>query len=235
MKITQTFLTNNNCYKKGQKITVKGIMLHSTACKGVPASNFVKSWNVDKPNGISVCVHAFVDLTGIYQTLPWNYQGWHAGGNANNELIGFEICEPKDYADKEYFKKIKSIALDLCTYLCQEYGLNETNITSHVEGYKKKGKDYASNHSDLDHWWLTYHNYSIDDFRRDLKQRLEKAKNNIEFKTGKEALDYLVAKERITDPEYWSKVLDTTRNTEYLFIKWAKDVFRLLNENNQGA
>lgn len=37
---------------------------------GVKASNFLKSWDTAKPNGNSVCVHAFVDDTGIYQTLP---------------------------------------------------------------------------------------------------------------------------------------------------------------------
>ena len=86
MKIIQNYLTKNNCYIEGQTIKVKGIMVHSTACPGVKAKNFLMSWNMPKPNGNSVCVHAFLDDTGIYQTLPWNYQGWHAGGNANNRI-----------------------------------------------------------------------------------------------------------------------------------------------------
>ena len=45
-----------------------------------------------------------------------------------------------------------------------------------------------------------------------------------EFKTGTEALEYLVSGGRITDKEYWLKVLETTRQVECVFIKWAKDV-----------
>ena len=227
MKIIQNYLTNNNCYLKGQTIKINGIMVHSTACPGVKASNFLKSWNTAKPNGNSVCVHAFVDDTGIYQTLPWNYQGWHAGGNANNSYIGFEICEPKDYSDKEYFLKVKSEAVKLCVYLCQKFNLAPESILTHCEGYKLKGKTFASNHADIYHWWKKYHNYTMGDFRNEVKKALESEEKKMKFNTGTEALNYLTEKGRITNKEYWQKVLDTTRNTEYLFIKWAQDVYLL--------
>lgn len=164
--------------------------------------------------------------------MPWNYQGWHAGGNANNELIGFEICEPKDYTDKNEFMLLKNKALELCVYLCEKFKLNETHITSHVEGYRNKGKLYASNHSDLDHWWFKYHNYSMNDFRNELKDRLMKGNTKMEFRSGKEALEYLVAKERITESDYWNKALETTKNIDHLLIKWAKDVALLSNNTN---
>ena len=64
----------------------------------------------------------------------------------------------------------------------------------------------------------------MDDFRKEVKEVLESEEKNMEFKTGTEALDYLVSRGRITDKEYWLKVLETTRQVEYLFIKWAKDV-----------
>ena len=225
MKIIQNYPTNNNCYLKGQTIKINGIMVHSTACPGVKASNFLKSWDTAKPNGNSVCVHAFVDDTGIYQTLPWNYQGWHAGGNANNSYIGFEICEPKDYSDKEYFLKVKSEAVKLCVYLCKKFNLAPESILTHCEGYKLKGKTFASNHADIYHWWKKYHNYTMNDFRNEVKKALESEEKKMKFNTGIEALNYLTKKGRITNKEYWQKVLDTTRNTEYLFIKWAQDVY----------
>lgn len=228
MKITQNFLTKNNCYLKGQVITVKGIMLHSTACPGVKAINFLKSWNVPKPNGAKVCVHAFLDDTGIYQTLPWNFQGWHAGGNANNSYIGFEICEPKDYSNEEYFINTKNKAKKLCVYLCQKYNLKPESITTHCEGYKLKGKAFASNHADVYHWWQQYFNYTMDDFRQEVKEELEREEKRMEFKTGTEALEYLVSRGRITDKEYWLKVLETTRQVEYVFIKWAKDLSKII-------
>lgn len=64
----------------------------------------------------------------------------------------------------------------------------------------------------------------MDDFRKEVKEALESEEKNMEFKTGTEALDYLVSRGRITDKEYQLKVLETTRQVEYLFIKWAKDV-----------
>ncbi len=193
----------------------------------MPASNFIKGWNTSTPNGRSVCVHAFLDDTGIYQTLPWNFRGWHAGGNANNSLIGFEICEPKDYADQVYFEQVKELAKKLCVYLCQKYNLEAESIITHCEGYKLKGKAFASNHADIDHWWKKYHNYTMDNFREEVKAELEREENIMEFKTGLEAINYLVEKGRITEADYWTKVLDTTNKTEYLFIKWAKDVATL--------
>ena len=109
-------------------------------------------------------------------------------------------------------------------YLCQKFNLKPESITTHCEGYKLKGKAFASNHSDIYHWWQKYFNYTMDDFRKEVKEALESEEKNMEFKTGTEALDYLVRRGRITDKEYWLKVLETTRQVEYLFIKWAKDV-----------
>ena len=65
----------------------------------------------------------------------------------------------------------------------------------------------------------------MDDFRKEVKEALESEEKNMEFKTGTEALEYLVSRGRIMDKEYWLKVLETTRQVEYLFIKWAKDVY----------
>lgn len=67
----------------------------------------------------------------------------------------------------------------------------------------------------------------MDDFRNEVKRALESEEKKMKFNTGREALNYLTEKGRITNKEYWQKVLDTTRNTEYLFIKWAQDVYLL--------
>ena len=74
-----------------------------------------------------------------------------------------------------------------------------------------------------------YHNYTIDDFRKDVKKELER-KDNMVFNSGNDALNYLVEKGRVTDKEYWEKVLDTTNKTEYLFMKWAEDYSKLVGE-----
>ncbi len=176
MTIIENYLTKNNCYIVGTPLKPQGIMLHSTACPSAMAKNFLNSWNVPKPNNVQVCVHGFLDNTGFYQTLPWTIKGWHAGGSANSKLIGFEICEPKNYADKVYFENVKHKAIELCVFLCQKFNLSADSITTHCEGYQKYGSSYASNHGDIHHWWKVYHNYTISDFRNDVRKELKRLK-----------------------------------------------------------
>ena len=45
--ITQ-YMTENPCYKKGRKIAVKGLMLHSIGCSQPNPEVFVKNWNNSK-------------------------------------------------------------------------------------------------------------------------------------------------------------------------------------------
>lgn len=193
------------------------------------AKNFLKSWDVPKPNGVSVCVHGFLDDTGFYQTLPYNYKAWHCGGIGNDKLIGFEICEPKNYQDYDYFLKVKNEAVALCVYLCIEYGLDSNNILTHCEGYKWYGKSYASNHSDIDHWWKMYQNYTMDDFREEVKIALNLRRYGMKFDNAETALQFLAENGRISNIEYWKKVLATTRNVDHLIIKWAEDYSKTLS------
>ena len=94
--VTKKYMTANDCYKAGRTIVPKGIMVHSTAAPGVMAAALRAQWNAP---GVEKAVHAMVDDSGVFQTLPWNCRGWHAGvgtsgTSANNTHISFEICEP---------------------------------------------------------------------------------------------------------------------------------------------
>jgi len=166
MNLVVKFMTQNDCYKQGRKIKPQGIIVHSTATPGVMAERWFDLWN--KP-GVTKCVHAFVDDKGVYQYLPWDMRGWHAGGSANDTHIGFEICEPKDLSDKEYFEKAWENAIELAVFLCKEFGINPDNILGHYEAYKK---GIASNHADPGHWFPK-HGKSMDDFRAEVKKMLE--------------------------------------------------------------
>ena len=181
--INSSILTQNNCYKANHTITPKGIMVHSTATPGATANTFIKIWN--KP-GVSACVHAFIDDTGVYQTLPWNWRGWHAAsgkkGSANNTHISFEICEPGGFKyssgatmvgydvkkNEDYFNNVYQKAVELCAYLCKKYNLTEKDIICHSEGC---AKGIASNHADVMHWFPK-HNKNMDIFRNDVKTLL---------------------------------------------------------------
>jgi hypothetical protein len=188
MNLHKLILTNNACYKAGRTITPKGIMVHSTGANNPWLKRYVgpddgllgknqynNHWNQDKPGGRQVCVHAFIGklangTVATYQTLPWNHRGWHAGGFANDTHIGFEICED-GLTDTSYFSAVYKEAVELCVYLCKQYGLTEKDIIGHYEGYQK---GIASNHGDPKNWFPK-HGKSMDTFRADVKAGLAAA------------------------------------------------------------
>lgn len=168
-------LTENACYKRAKPIKPTGIMVHSTGTPGATLDTFARLWNTEYPGGRGVCTHAMLDDDAVYQFLPWTVEGWHSGkgskGSANSMgYIGFEICEPKNWkTDDEYFAKAYQNAVDLCVFLCKEYGLTEKDIICHSEGHKL---GIASNHADVMHWF-PYFGKDMDKFRADVKAELE--------------------------------------------------------------
>lgn len=189
MNLHKRILTENACYKAGRTIAPKGIMVHSTGANNPNLKRYVgpddgllgknqynNHWNQEKPGGRQVCVHAFIGkladgTVATYQTLPWNYRGWHCGsgpkGSGNDTHISFEICED-NLADASYFGKVYNEAVELCAYLCKEYGLTEKNIICHSEGH---AQGIASNHGDVMHWFPK-HGKNMDTFRAAVKERL---------------------------------------------------------------
>lgn len=184
MKLIESILTNNPCYKAGKKITVQGLMLHSVGCSQPKALAFINSWN--KSSYDRACVHAFIDGNDgtVYQTLPWNHRGWHGGGSSNNTHIGVEMCEPAciKYTGGSSFtcsnleeakavaKRTYEAAVELFAMLCTEYSLDPTAdgvIISHREGH---ARGVASNHADPEHLWTQLGmGYTMDGFRKDVK------------------------------------------------------------------
>lgn len=184
MKIIQSILTKNDCYKAGRKITVRGLMLHSVGCPQPNASVFVRNWN---KAGLKKCVHAFIDgNTGdVHQTLPWNHRAWHCGDDGNNTHIGVELCEPaciKYKPNSNIFtcsnlplaravvQRTYDTAVALFAHLCTTYGLDPLKdgvIISHKEGAKR---GIASNHGDPEHLWNQLGmGYTMDTFRKAVK------------------------------------------------------------------
>ena len=157
------YMTRNNCYVANKQITVKKLVLHSTAARGVMAKDWFSRWNKPYPElSRLVCVHAFVDDKEAWQYLPWNHRGWHAGGDANNFAIGVEMCEDR-YHTKEFADKTVKNAAELFAFLCKKFNLDPMkDIFSHSEGYKL---GVCSNHADPEHW-ITKFGYTMDKFRR---------------------------------------------------------------------
>lgn len=193
MKIVEHFLTRNRCYQAAKQNTKGGLMLHSVGCPQPSAQVFVNSWNsADK----SACVHAFIDAnTGdVYQTLPWEYRGWHCGsgpnGSGNNTHIGVEMCEPAciRYTGGARFtcsnveearaavRRTYESSVQLFAELCERFRLDplaDEVILSHEEGHKR---GIASNHGDPVHLWNQLNmGYTMDGFRKAVKAAMGSA------------------------------------------------------------
>lgn len=246
MNLNKLIFTENACYKAGRKIKVKGIMVHSTGANNPWLKRYVgpddgklgknrynNHWNAYHPGGREVCVHGFIGKLAdgsiaTYQTLPWDHRGWHAGGPANNTHIGFEICED-GLSDKTYFNKVYKEAVELCAYLCKQYGLTEQNIICHSEGYKK---GIASNHGDVMHWFPK-HGKSMDTFRADVKALLSggtstKPDTGADIKAGD-----LV---KITGTKYYGgQTIPTWVRNQNWYVQEVSGDRAVINKNESGT
>ena len=195
MEIIEAFVTKNRCYQIGTPLKPRGIMLHSIGCPQPNASVMAQNYNQYRPNGQSVCVHAFVQRNGtVYQTLPWTVQAWHCGGSANSTHIGVEMTEPDcirylggaTFVCSDWERAIAQVtgtyntAVALFAQLCTQYALNPMEdgvIISHAEG---AARGVASAHADPTHLWRQLgRGYTMDGFRRDVAAALA-AKNTVE-------------------------------------------------------
>ena len=112
------------------------------------------------------------DKVEIYQTLEWDRKcgGCYKGvnGSYNNTHIQFEMLED-NHTDESYFSEVLGQAIELCAYLCQEYGIPVENIVSHKEAGEA---GYASMHGDPENWFKDM-GYSMDEFRKEVAAMIE--------------------------------------------------------------
>lgn len=189
MNLNKLILTNNECYKAGRKITVKGIMVHSTGANNPNLRRYVgpndgklgenpnnNHWNQNRPDGRQVCVHAFIGKlangsVATYQTLPWDMRGWHGGsglkGCVNDTHIGFEICED-GLNDPVYFNAAYNEAVELCAYLCKMLSLDPLKDGVIIGHYEGATRGIATSHGDPQNWF-SKHGKSMDTFRAAVK------------------------------------------------------------------
>lgn len=243
MKIIESIQYNNDCYRAGRKIKVRGLMLHSVGCSQPKAEVFVKNWN----KSVGVGVHAFIDgITGnVYQCLPWDHRAWHCGDQANNTHIGVEMCEPdcikyvggSSFYCTDYPRAMQIIertyksAVELFAWLCIKYGLNPmTDIISHKEGHDK---GIASDHGDPEHLWQGLGTgFTMDAFRLDVSKLISAGGTNIPTGT-KDASETKFGPYRVV---ITADVLNVRSGpgTDYPVVTKVKqnDVYTIVDEQN---
>ena len=247
MEIIKHYLTKNRCYKKGAKMTPKGIVVHSTGCNNKNVTRYVdmpslgdvssNHWNTSSEN-MSKCVHAFIGWSSvkrkvvIVNTLPYSMKCWGCAsgknGSYNNSHIQFEICEDAaKTSDPSYFKEAYKSAVGYCAYLCKQYKLPVSSIVSHKEAH---AKGYASNHGDADSYFKIF-GKTMDQFRKDVDATLKTgnvSKTNTIVKTNTPVKTYKV---KVTadilrvrkEANSTSKIVDRIRKGEVYTIVEEKN------------
>ncbi|MCY8127150.1 N-acetylmuramoyl-L-alanine amidase [Bacillus spizizenii] len=129
VNIIQDFIPKGNKNRPGYSMNPLYITVHNTsnAAKGADAASHARY--VKNP-GTATSWHFTVDDKEIYQHLPLNENGWHAGdgnGTGNRKSIGIEICENSD-GD---FEKAVSNAQWLIKKLMKDQGIPFANVVPH--------------------------------------------------------------------------------------------------------
>ncbi len=110
-----------------------------------------------------------------------------------------------------YFDAVWARAVALCATLCRSYDLKPADILCHSEGF---AKGIASNHADVMHWFPR-HGKSMELFRAAVAAALGSGS------ALDEAVDQLVQRGVISQPDYWKGESYSTANVQALIVKMA--------------
>jgi N-acetylmuramoyl-L-alanine amidase CwlA len=152
MTINQNLLPSSKySLKSPHTMTAEFICVHNTA-NDAPAKNEI-SYMVT--NNLSTSFHFAVDDKEVWQGLPLNRNGWHAGdganGTGNRKTIGIEICYSKSGGAK--FTQAENLAAKLIAQLLKERGWGIDRVKKHQDF---SGKNCP--HRTLDMGWNRYLN-----------------------------------------------------------------------------
>lgn len=131
MNIIQDLIPVSNGNRPRHALTPTFITIHETANTSLGANAEMHARYVKNPT-TAASWHFTVDSgTTIYQHLPLNENGWHAGdgrnGTGNRQSIGIEICVNRD-GD---FEKAKQNAAILVRQLMDQFSISIENVVAH--------------------------------------------------------------------------------------------------------
>ena len=148
MNLIKCYINQSNWLKaKPKKITVRGVLWHSTGANNTNLKRYIQpddnapdrdkllniigknpynnDWNhINRDAGVSFFIGKLADgSVATIQCGPDDITQWGCGGSLNNTHIQFEKCED-GLNDKSYFDKVYKEARELTAYLCKKYNLN---------------------------------------------------------------------------------------------------------------
>lgn len=147
----ECMMTQSTCYKNTGKMTIKGVLWHSTGANNTSIKRYVQpddnapnkeelrkiigvnlyrnDWNhISYQAGLNAWIGKLANGTvGTVQTMPWNFRPWGCGsgskGSCNYGWIQCEICEDS-LNDKTYASQVYEEACQLTAFLCRIYNLD---------------------------------------------------------------------------------------------------------------
>jgi len=134
VQIIQDFIPPGRRNRPGYKLEPRYITVHDTANTSAGADAKAHAAYLKKnPPASEASWHFTVDDKVIYQHLPLNENGWHAGdganGPGNRQSIGIEICENRDGNRAQAEKN----AAWLVAKLLKDYGLGLDRVKQHYD------------------------------------------------------------------------------------------------------
>lgn len=180
MQIIEALCTGNSRYKAGERLTPKGVVLHSIGTPQCNARVLRDYWN---RNSSPYVVHYVLDDTQVLHCMPNSKKCWHVGSPGNAKWLGIEMCEPSQIkyvsgasftvsdlsAAQKFAIGCYKNAVQLIAKLCAEYGWNpDSAVLTHYEVTKKKLS--STDHVDPQHLWDGLGlGYDLATLRRDVK------------------------------------------------------------------
>ena len=180
MQIIEALCTGNSRYKAGERLTPKGVVLHSIGTPQPSAQVLRDYW---QRNGSAYVVHYMVDNTRILHCMPDNFKCWHVGSPGNAQYLGIEMGEPSQIrytsgarftvsdlaAAQQYAAAAYKNAVQLIAHLCRKYGWEpESAVWTHAEITRRKLSN--TDHVDPQHLWDGLGlGYDLATLRRDVK------------------------------------------------------------------
>lgn len=138
VKITSSLIPKGRKNRPGYSNPKLFVTVHETGnpSKGAGAKNHASYVKSDGAANAPVSWHYTCDDISIYQHLPENETGFHAGdgqGDGNRKSIGVEICVNSD----GNFLKAVDNATELVADICKRNNIPITNIKQHYDWSKK--------------------------------------------------------------------------------------------------
>jgi N-acetylmuramoyl-L-alanine amidase CwlA len=137
MTETTALLTPNQWSRPGGRINVRGIIIHWVENAGQPSEGVREFFEMRKYGKLDYgSAHDIIDLDGeVMHVIPYSEMAYHVGGAnylppalslfgayPNNATIGVELTHP-DWTGRPTAETLRA-AVDLCSGLCINYGLN---------------------------------------------------------------------------------------------------------------